>query len=520
MQKTRKLGIPVVLVLVLIIPTCGPPGTPTDMDEFLRALQSWEEFAPPQEDSDVQIGDPVLTQEAVNGTDYNCNSTPYSITRTPDKIATLNPDSEILWVGALLQGKGHLEGIGSLAELPIRQRSPMTLSIDLLTTENTQTVELPDLASVNQAVGRLIQQATDADHRAGSKISFNQVTSHSVEEAALRLGFSASYQGVTVKASLETSVSAETSTVTASYIQQMFTVSVVLPQTPGEFFGDDFTETLRDEQADLGRMGDDNLPVFVSSIVYGRMLMFSFTARATAEEIRGALEIGAGNVAGGELSAEQRTILETGEMGLVAVGGDAANAQALIRSGDLASYFEEDSALTTGRPISYTIRNLADNSIARVGETTEYNLKECVPEDVEPTGAKYIVRIDSYTYQDTTIPCGCEVIGKRNLNDIQYEFKVNGEDVVSFGGEESITCTGTNTVAKESEDVELHFDVRDTFSMDFQLTDRGRTWVWREERTKMIPVGDRNEVMENSTGLGCYWMRLKWNIQKTGDLFD
>jgi len=62
---------------------------------------------------------------------------------------------------------------------------------------------------------------------------------------------------------------------------------------------------------------------------------------------------------------------------VVTVGGEGKNASALIKNGELRDYFAEESALTSARPISYTVRNLGDNSIAKVSETTEYNIVEC-----------------------------------------------------------------------------------------------------------------------------------------------
>ena len=49
----------------------------------------------------------------------------------------------------------------------------------------------------------------------------------------------------------------------------------------------------------------------------------------------------------------------------------------MIASGDWRQYFTENAPLTSAYPISYTFRNLRDGSIAKVSESTEYNIKEC-----------------------------------------------------------------------------------------------------------------------------------------------
>ncbi|HEX5133173.1 MAG TPA: thiol-activated cytolysin family protein [Candidatus Krumholzibacteria bacterium] len=389
------------LLVALAFGACGKdspsdPGTgapPADVNAYLATLPTWDQFSPPMADADVPTGPASADVETIGGEDYNCTTTPYSITRTPDRVVTLNPDVEILYTGSLLQGKGHLGGIGSLAELPIRQRAPITLSIDLLTGNNTEVVNNPTVASVNSAVGALIQAAQDAGHTAGSNIFFTQETTHSMVQAALDMGISASYMGASIKASLSSNISDETRTVTAYFVQRMFSVSMVLPQTPGEVFSSAFTTDKLQEQIDRGRIGEDNLPVFVSSVSYGRILMFSFTSTASIADIKATLEaLYNGGEFGGNLSTELKSVLDSAEIQVVTVGGDASSALALIRANDLGAYFAEDSPLTTARPISYTVRNLGDNSIASVSETTDYNLKTCSPAASVITGSNYNIR--------------------------------------------------------------------------------------------------------------------------------
>ncbi|MBK8004983.1 MAG: hypothetical protein IPK12_13890 [Gemmatimonadetes bacterium] len=84
--------------------------------------------------------------------EYACVETPYDLTRTPDRVVTLDPDANILWVGALLE-EGLQAGHRSLRELAIRERSPVTISIDLPANQNSRAIRNPTLATVNCAVG-------------------------------------------------------------------------------------------------------------------------------------------------------------------------------------------------------------------------------------------------------------------------------------------------------------------------------------------------------------------------------
>lgn len=422
----------------------NPVSNKADYNSFSSNLPSWSEFSPLKETADGPIDDEEVAtlEELVGETTYDCTVTPYSLTQTPDEIVTFDPDSNILWVGSLLQGKGYEEGIGSLRELPIRERAPLTISIDLLSDNNTRTIENPDLASVQQAIGELVQAATDSEIKAGSSVSFSQKDAHSVEQAALSLGLSARYMGFTVSSSLEASRSADEKTVTAYFVQKMFTVSMVLPQTPAAVFGDAFTQEVLTEQVNLGNISQTNIPTYVSNIVYGRILSFSFTSTASETDIKATLSATYEGVSGGgsaDLSVEQKKILQEAEIGVVTVGGEGKDALAIIRSGDLKAYFEEDAALTSAKPISYTVRNLGDNSIAKVSETTEYNIRECTarpPEAIKPIGASYTVTLNTLRVEESGGSCD-----PGSQAEVFYQFAVNDNIVSEKSSSDAVDIT-------------------------------------------------------------------------------
>lgn len=353
-------------------------------------LPGWDEYSPLEEESEDQLGETVAFDEMFEGVSYNCSTTVLSLTRNPEKIVTLQPDVDTLWVGSLLQGKGHIEGIGSLAELPIRKRAPLTVYLNILSDDVTRTLDNPTGAEVHQAIGQLVVLAQNSGVPTDSSISFHERLTHSVEQSALDLGFSARYLSSSIKGSLEAERSASESTVTASFVQEMFTATMVSPQTPGGFFSDEFTQADLQAQIDLGRIGPNNLPVYVSGVTYGRVLHFSFTSSASEEEIRATLNATYEAATSGgsvDLSAEQKKILSEAEIKVVAIGGEADHALAVIRSGKLRDFFKADAALSSAVPISYSVRNLGDGSNALVTETTEYSVKSCRPKPADPEAA-------------------------------------------------------------------------------------------------------------------------------------
>lgn len=552
-QPRPMLLLLLVLAVSLTLGACSsgddpvaPAPAPADLDGFFASLPAWDAYSPTMPDADEPLGAPVMEEVTIEDVEYNETTTPYSITRTPEKVVTLNPDVEALWVGSLLQGDGYVGGIGSLQELPIRQRAPLTVAVDLLTGDNTQTVTDPDQASVNQAIGELIQAAHDAGHTAGSDIYFTKETTHSLDQASIKMGISASYMGATIKSSLEASMSSEMRTVTAYFVQNMFTASMVLPQTPNEVFSDAFDEDRLAEQVDRGRMGPDNLPVYVSSITYGRILIFTFSSTAMENEITATLNaVYNGGQFGGELAAEYQEILEHAEISVVAVGGDAEHALGLIRTNNLSEFFDSDAAITSAKPISYTVRNLAENTIARVSETTEYSLREYVPAELVVTGAVYRIRTyrvrgEDFPYMDgypiyplwdvhnAEIYYTIDIIDASGVQTaVEYEsYGISHRYAESLSEDENFNLINSNQSPAGWVQVSVHFDGRDSVRLDGDFWDYDEldaddlfaaynvTYRWP---ASPLPVGSHQTVRGDSWGNS---VRLYWEVQKVDDLFD
>jgi hypothetical protein len=374
-----------------------PPIDTEDVGQYLQGLPSWSQFSPPGETQPpTAIGDPVplddvvLDVEVINedgsitvleNVTYSCQSQPFTLADNPQQIAMYSPDREILYAGALIQGKSHRDGLGSLLGLPIAERAPIRVSIPgLANDDNFRTVENPNQATVDQAIGSMIGNATASGLSTPSSITFKMETYFSETQSALQMGLSGRYLGFEASASGSIDEQRSETTVTAQFYQKMYEVVIEAPQSPGDFFSDDFTQEKLDQQISQGRIGPDNLPVYVSNIVYGRMMMFSITSTADESDIRATLQAGYNGIGGSvdaNLSAQQKTILQESKIKITSIGGDAEATLAMIRSGDWSQYFTNTAPLSSAAPMSYTFRNLGDGSIASVTEATEYNIRTC-----------------------------------------------------------------------------------------------------------------------------------------------
>lgn len=365
---------------------------------YLQGLPSWSQFSPPLDDVNPTptATPPKKSSERIDTVDedgvlssqqYACTTREFNMTRTPEKIVMFSPDRELLWPGALIQGKSHRDGLGSLVGLPIQERTPIKVSIpSLANSDNFRVVEAPDQAEVNRAIGTMVGLATTAQLTAPSSIQFNMSDYTSDQSFALSAGMSGKYMGFSGSASASVKTAANERTVMVHFTEKMFEVVVEPPQTPGGFFSDAFTPDKLAQQVALGRIGPTNLPVYVSNIVYGRMMAFTFTSTASESDIKAALSAaykGWGASVSGTAETTYKKILSEAKISITSIGGSSAATVAMIASGNWKDYFGTSTAvvspLTSAYPISYTFRNVGDGSIAKVSEATSYNVKECAP---------------------------------------------------------------------------------------------------------------------------------------------
>lgn len=351
---------------------------PSDLSEQILDVEMITDEVDDKGTPDDKTDDEAIV-ELFEDVTYVCTETKYNITQNPSKMVMYAADDQVMWPGALLQG-GPLRS-GQLKALPITQRTPINVVISALNTDNNyQTVVNPSFATVTQARGEMINQALGENLPTPSSIQFEIRTLSSQEEFALKAGISGKHFGFSASAGFSKNSKSSMNTVAANFIQKMFTVTVEPPEFPSAFFSGDFTPEKLQQQIDLNNIGPDNIPVYMASVVYGRMMMFTMRSSASKKEMTATIKAaynGIGSSVALSLSAKQKKILQTSEIKFVAIGGDSENALAAIRSGNWNDYFTKTALISTAAPLSYVIKNLTDNEVATVSETASYTLKEC-----------------------------------------------------------------------------------------------------------------------------------------------
>ncbi len=319
-----------------------------------------------------------------SGTITKCSRSTKSLSRNFTDIAILQPTRGAIFPGSLvIADRGLKEGGPRAITLA---RAPVNLRVDLPGAENDGgfTVEQPNEANVRNAVTSALGGWNGSDsyregHVDSSRSGSNVSVAYSREQLALGLGFDSNWAQGPVSALINASSNAE-STVAALMVKQVFyTVSADAPETPAGFFADGVTA----EQA-RAAFSSASVPAYVSSVSYGRMMMFMIKTekRISEYEAEAALKYAAGlaNVNATEKAAYDN-ILAASEITASTFGVGGQVTTQTIRAADVVRWIKDKtmsySKTNAGVPVSYTVNFLKDNAAARVGTAIQYSAEDC-----------------------------------------------------------------------------------------------------------------------------------------------
>jgi thiol-activated cytolysin len=331
-----------------------------------------------------------LPPQQVGSEELVCKRTDFTLLKNFDQVAILRPTSGIVWPGALVKGNSTLLD-GAPEPLPL-PRAPLTVRVNLpgMGVNGTRTVDNPTNSSVQAAIDEALEWWNGSAYQEGyvnaSQSSFQLSQSYSSEQVALKVGLNAAWASGDAAVQFSYHTSEEKTVVLAVYKQAFYDVTLDTPGTPESVF--DGTVSLEDVQ-DL----TDNAtpPAYVASVTYGRIIMARMETSAKLE--RAELEAAARHAfaaveVSGEVEASYNKLNKNLSIQVVTLGGNAAVATQAINTSSPAdlisgiqSVIQGENAVYSrdnpGIPIAYQVRFLKDNSLAKMGFTTEYTSTEC-----------------------------------------------------------------------------------------------------------------------------------------------
>ncbi|WP_374959385.1 thiol-activated cytolysin family protein [Gilvibacter sp.] len=403
--RTTKHFFPLLLGCFFLILSCskeedGLPGVTPDansINEYLFSLSyNADELLEVQETgglasyreetfTDTDPGSPV------QGTVTGCTTTGYDLYSNFDQIAILRPTEGVIYPGALVVGNGTmLDG----APTPFAvDRAPAQMRVDLPGIGENGNFIIDDpgsFANVDAELDVALEWWNANAYQEGyvneANSTYQSATSYSSTQLSFDIGLNAEWANGSVAAQFEYESNTEQRVASIAFKQVFYTVTMDTPVSPAAVFGTDVSL----EQVQT-IMNSDTPPAYVSSVAYGRIIMVRMetTNMDTSINLDAALEYGTGlNNATGTVAASFDEVLQNSSISIITIGGNAEVATSAVDAasiedgpGSLSYIITGDNAIYSrtnpGAPIAYTIRYLKDNTLAKMGYTTDYTVEEC-----------------------------------------------------------------------------------------------------------------------------------------------
>lgn len=327
--------------------------------------------------------------------DYQCTTQQVTETQQYDRVVAYAANSDSMYPGAIVSADSVLTGLFTQIVLP-RSAETISVSLENLAGSKQATVSDSTLSSYRDALSSILDAEITGSTPANLSSEIEEVKSEN--QLNMALGVQASW-GLGI-ASLKTSFNWNNSDIRSRYVvrytQTYYTVDLNAPQSPSSMFSPDVTL-----EAVQAKMDPSHPPAYVSSVTYGRLVVFTFESTYSAEEMGAALDFAysGGIDISGNTSVTYKDIISNSKITAFILGGDAGSAVQSINSYDALINFIKTggnySRQSPGAPIAYKLSYLKDNSPARMSFTTDYDLKTC-----NRVSQKVQVTLDSITVSD------------------------------------------------------------------------------------------------------------------------
>ena len=506
----RKCIIALIAVISIFIPACQEtdvsPGINPEATEITDYIQSLfydaDEMLNVQEtggsSSKRQLKSEQKNSTPGDGMATVCETKKFSLQNNFEEIAVLRPTNGIVFPGALVIGDKNM--MGGLPTPVSLDRAPVTLRLDLpgIGAQGNIRVENPANSSVQTKIDEALNWWNENAYREGyvnaANSSYQASTSYSSKQMSLDVGLNVEWARGDVESQFRFT-STRTERVAMMVFKQVFyTISMDTPENPADIFG---------PGASLAQIkttfGGEAPPAYIHSVAYGRIIMFRMitTAEAKDVELEGAFNYATGlNNASGTIEAKYKEILQKSSITTVTIGGNAEVATRAVTAtgfGDLNPIITGENAVYSknnpGVPIAYTVRFLKDNTFAKLGYTTEYEVQSCTP--------------DIYPARDISVhnKTGKGIIAGWDIRyTITYKTKNSSGNVYNNtinSGTISRDKKVTKSVPAGAYNIRLTVEVKDGFS-----------WKFLFDKTYDRPTRDCYETTGDIIGGKIYWKRV------------
>jgi thiol-activated cytolysin len=365
-----------ILVTAIFLTQCGDdnpvsPDNGSDIDTNLGALEHLQQVEP---FSERPVGEEEIDTYEVDGRTYECSVQEFEVAAEFNEQLALNPTSDILWPGAIVDGATIETG----EYMPIvTARQPVTISISLVNIagDKSKTVENPKLSTMREAIGEILAQ--DVTGATDARVTFEIEDVYSESQLDIALGVTYKSGLASVKNQFDFSKTDILSRTVVKFMQVYYTIDVDIPEKPSDFIDPSVSwESFRKQ------ISGTISPMYVSTIAYGRMALFTMESTYSSTEVRNALSASFNAInTQVDLEVGYKNILQQSSMKATIIGGSGAEAvQAVNGFEGLKQYMTQGGNYdkdTAAAPLAYKLRYLCDNGTCRIVMANNYMIRSC-----------------------------------------------------------------------------------------------------------------------------------------------
>ena len=363
------------LIFLVLFSGCEKDNATWDkmaLNGYLKSLTPISNSMPAEKTAVLVNSKNDTTSEYIYHTDY------WEVAAGFDEQIVLNPQTDVIYPGALIKGESVLNGTYTLISA---NRKPITISTSLTGGDVTWVVvDDPKLSTIREAVNKLMKQEYDVPP---ANMGFTIEQAYS--EQQLDLSLRASYKGfgLNIKGGFDFSNKNIKTRMVAKFIQNYYTLDMDMPMQASDLFDGDVERTL------FGTF----MPMYVSTVTFGRMALFTIESELTETEVKTYLNASYSGV-NASSSSDFDAFKMKSTMKVYILGGSGGDAGAAIDGfEDFKNYIKAGgnfSKTSPGAPIAYKLRYIKDNSIGKIVFAASYPIVTAIP------------RTDNIVYDVTT----------------------------------------------------------------------------------------------------------------------
>jgi len=374
-MNQSTLFIPLTLIAILFLSASCQKDEAPDPAETIDALIK---SAGVPEEPVAETDSTLLERDFDFANNWICETIEVDATQVRGDYRTFDPNSEIIWPGNLLQGASITK---ATPDPIVVERAGGTFTINLINGSDSETTQASvDKVNQSNVVSALNEIIAANSGAIPANFTYHMEEVESREQLALAMGVNVSTLTTDVNTRLSFSSDKQYNRFMVDFTQIYYTMVYEKPTSYDQVFAPEVSSKDLEPY-----MSDNNPPVYISSVTYGRRFYLLIESTSGVEKMKASIKASydaAVSSVDFDSKATYVTDLDESNIKIFAMGGDANSALGAF-NGDLnglKAYLQDGSDYFKAAPLSYVMTSLAPpQKQVGIGVYSKFTIQNCKP---------------------------------------------------------------------------------------------------------------------------------------------